>query len=106
MIRSITWDQPLIVGTSGSYAPTYGSPGAVRWNPNKSCLEADVNGVWHEVGSNSHISLDYTTQNVLKWAMKKMEEEQKFLEIIKLHPEIKEMKDKLELAVALVREYD
>ena len=104
MIRSVTYGPPFMVTTSG-YA-SYGSPGTVRWNPNTGGLEADLNGIWQSVGQNVHFMLDTNTTDVLEWAKTKMNQEKDFLKIIELHPEIKEMKDKLDLAVALVRDYD
>jgi hypothetical protein len=105
MIRNVTYEPPFMVTTSGG-SPSYGSPGTVRWNPNTGGLEADLYGMWQSVEQSAHLMLDASTKEVLQWARSKMKQEQDFLKIIELHPEIKEMKDKLDLAVALVRDYD
>lgn len=105
MIRNVTFGPPFMVTTSGG-CPSYGSPGTVRWNPNTGGLEADLNGMWQSVEQTVHLTLDTRTTEVLEWAKNKMAKEKEIEELAEQYPMVKDLKEKLDIMVTLVKDYN
>ena len=88
--------------------PTYASQsGIVRWNGSTNSFEIDCGTYTTQLTAPAiTVTMNTAMADAVRWAERRMREEEKFLKIIEQHPEIKDMKDKLDLAIALVKDYD
>lgn len=109
MITSLgSLDSRWIVATGGGtrppYLSNYGSmAGAMRYDSSNGVQVYDGT-VWHSLNGHSDISLSYEARTTLEWASKKMIEEKQLDELAKEHPGIKDLKEKLDIMIALVRQ--
>jgi len=108
MIKSITAGSGLTI--SGMYTSNpYISPGAngagmLRWNPNMGYMEVNDGSTWLQITMSAPtIELAPHVQAMLNWAQTKMAEEAKLTELVNRHPGIQDLKEKLDIMVALVR---
>lgn len=80
------------------------SAGMVRFNGNK--LEAYDGHSWLEVLFSTQLQFDYQTREVLQWATEKRNEELKLKAMCEKYPSLKDLKEKLDVVLALVREQE
>jgi hypothetical protein len=59
---------------------------------------------WTSLPSNIDINLSPKADEILRWAESKMKEEAEFKELIKKHPGLKELNDRLEMMKILCKE--
>lgn len=109
-IETITSVDSNLFITSNQYTPLYCpddnnlNDGSVRtcnggfeyYNANSSC--------WFPLsGANVNIELGPHVETVMRWAFKKMAEEEKLSELAKKYPALKQAKDNYEIVKALVQ---
>jgi hypothetical protein len=112
MIKDIVSNGPFMNVMGGSsYTPFINmsnhSAGMVRWNGNTNSLEIYDGSNWM-ILSNSVASVGLTPEAVslLEWAREKRNEEVKIKALADKHPGIKDLKEKLDIMLALVKDYD
>jgi hypothetical protein len=103
-----------LVSSSGSIMVTptslpYISPGAVgsgmvRYNSNIQQLEVNDGAVWLQLGQTSSIGLTQEAEQALQWAQQQLKREQELDALAKQHPGVKDLQEKLEIMVALVKQ--
>jgi hypothetical protein len=104
------------VNSSGRYIQTgggvpmglYFSPGAqgagqMRFNTNSNNIEVWDGVTWKEI-SNNYVSVGLTgeAESLLDWAREKRDEDFKFKAMMESHPGIRDLKEKLDIMIALV----
>lgn len=87
----------------------YVSPGAtgagmVRYNGNLQQLEVNDGAVWLQLGQTSTIGLSHEAEQAVQWAQRQLKREQELAELAKQHPGIKDLQEKLEIMIALVKQ--
>lgn len=93
---------------SGSPINPYISPGAqgagqVRYNTNSNNMEVWDGMCWKEINNNyASIGLTSEAETLLDWARDKRNEDARFKALMELHPGIRDLKEKLDVMVALV----
>jgi hypothetical protein len=108
MIKSIAPMGRYMQTTGGSPMTPYISPGAqgagqVRYNTNSSNMEVWDGVAWKEISANyASIGLTGEAESLLDWVRVKRDEETKFKSLMELHPGIQDLKEKLDMMVALV----
>lgn len=104
MIKSLYGD--TFVCTTNP-TPIYGPSGIVRWNSSMSRFEIDTGSDTTplEFGT-GNVGLNSYAQTILNWAAQKMQEEAKLKEIMEKHPMIRDLQSKLDMMIALVKEYE
>lgn len=75
----------------------------VRYNSSMGRMEVYDGVVWLELGGGVEIGLTYQAEEVLHWARKKMEEEARIEQLAQKHEGIRDLKEKLDMMIALVR---
>jgi uncharacterized protein (DUF4213/DUF364 family) len=109
VIKNVVSTSPsVIVYPSGKpYVANGGqSAGDVRMNLNTQVLEA-YNGVaWVEIGEQVSISISAETQDILRWAYKKMLDEARIKELANKYPAVKDLQEKLDIMLALTQDSD
>jgi hypothetical protein len=107
MIKTITAGTGIVV--SGMYTNIpYISPGStgagmVRWNSNMQCFEINDGSIWLQMAmAMPTIELTQEVQSVITWARQKMVEDARLSGLIDQHPGIRDLKEKLDIMVALV----
>jgi len=100
---------------SGGYMPVPSIPsspypsqgpdvsGMVRWNIVQSRMEVYDGHSWVTLGSSATVGLTPEATGILDWARKKMQEEEQIEKLVATHPGIRDLKDKLDVMIALVR---
>jgi len=108
MIKSITPSGRYIQTGGGSPMQPYISPGAqgagqVRYNTNTHHMEVWDGMSWKEI-SNNYVSVGLTgeAEMLLDWARAKRDEDLRFKTLMESHPGIQDLKEKLDIMVALV----
>lgn len=108
MIKSITAGTGVTI--SGMYTNIpYISPGStgagmVRWSSTMQCFEINDGSVWLQMAmAHPTIELSSDTQAVLNWARDKRDEELKLKSLMESHPGVRDLKEKLDIMVALVK---
>lgn len=107
MISGLTSGAGVVV--NGGYSPPYintsaPSAGIVRYN--NSNLEVYDGSSWRMLSTGiAQVSLDANAQSVIQWANKKMAEEAEIIALASKYPAVKDLKEKLDLVIALVRDY-
>ena len=109
MIRGINAGPHLTISDGYAPTPTF-SPGAqsagmVRYNTNMQCMEVYDGQGWQAIYT-AHPTIEMTSQarEAVEWAMRKQEEEYKLQALIKKHPGLQELNDKLEMMKILCQE--
>jgi hypothetical protein len=108
MIKSIAPLGRYMQTTGGSPMTPYISPGAqgagqVRYNTNSSNMEVWDGVSWKEISANyASVGLTSEAESLLDWVRVKRDEEIKFKSLLESHPGIKDLKEKLDMMVALV----
>jgi hypothetical protein len=109
MIRSIQHTGPFIQvsgGAGGTPYIGYGTGpgiGNMRYNPNSHNMEVFDGNAWITMPSQyATVSLDHEAVGLLEWARAKRDEELQFKELLEQHPGVRDLKEKLDIMVALV----
>ncbi len=94
------------VSVTGSFSPPYISPGSqsagmVRYNTSTQNAEVYDGNAWLTMSSSPSVSLSNDTIEVLEWARKKMQEEQKLEQLMQRHPGLRDTHEKFEIMKAL-----
>lgn len=89
------------------YQPYISTTGIVRWNGLSKRLEVMEQNGWTSLEvSPTHISIDARVNNILNWASIKMAEEQRLQVLLDKHPGLKDLQEKFNLMLALVKEHE
>jgi len=98
---------------SGGPMTPYISPGAqgagqVRYNTNSNNMEVWDGVVWKEISNNyTSVGLSSEAEALLDWARVKRDEDLKLKSLVEAHPGLRDLKEKLDILVALVqKEHD
>lgn len=59
---------------------------------------------WLPISSNVYINLTPDAEDAIKWVMKKKAEEYQLIELAAKYPAIKDLREKLDVVIALVKE--
>lgn len=78
--------------------------GSVRFNTTTQNLEAFDGVTWINISAPGEISLSHETQELLAWAKKKKKEDEKRALLMEKYPAVKDLKEKLDAMVNLVKE--
>jgi hypothetical protein len=112
MIKSITAQGVYMQVKEGStmtpYIPTnIGAQGVgnMRYNTQNQNLEVYDGATWQIFQTTyATVGLSYEAESLLNWAQEKRNEELKYKELIDQHPGIRDLKEKLDIMIALVTE--
>lgn len=82
--------------------------GQVRWNGNIKQFEVCDNqsGNWYKIDNTIELSSDPQYHQVLEWAKKKMDEEQRIQKLADKYVAVKNAKEQLEIVMKLVQDED
>ena len=103
MIEQLSTSTFMIVSDNGKpYVANGGqSSGELRRNVSTHQIEA-FNGVaWIPIGQHINVGLSSEGLEIMHWARRKMKEEEKIERLMKDHPGVRELKEKLDLMIAL-----
>ena len=109
MIKSVNSSGRYIQTGGGIPMSPYFSPGAqgagqMRFNTNSNNIEVWDGVAWKEISNNyASVGLTSEAESLLDWARTKRDEDLKFKALMELHPSIQDLKEKLDIMVALVR---
>jgi hypothetical protein len=80
--------------------------GAMYWDNNNNCVKIVDNfgNATSVYTSMQNVGLDGHTQEAVNWAWKKMDEERKIAALMEKHPGLKDLKEKFEVMLALVKQ--
>jgi len=78
----------------------------VRWNGKRDCLEGLINGSWQDLGFEYEIVFTDRFTRAMSWIDKKIDEEAEIIKVINKYPEIKKLKEQLDIMVHLVRRHE
>jgi hypothetical protein len=67
-------------------------------------LEVFDGMIWHPIRKTIRVRLQDGAEESIAWARKKMQEEKELQQLIDEYPNVKDLKEKLDILVALVRE--
>ena len=109
MIKSIMPSGRYTQTTGGTLMTPYISPGAqgagqVRYNTTSSNMEVWDGMSWKEI-SNNYVSIGLTNEaeSLLDWARIKRDEDMQLKELLKKSPALKDIHEKFEVVLALVK---
>ena len=98
---------------TGPYQPYLDKTGLIRWNGTTQLPEVMTNdgtsygNQWVPfAGGDTQIGLAPAYENAIHWAMVKMQEEAELKKLLDKHPGLKDLKEKYEVMLALVREHE
>ena len=110
MIKSVNSSGRYIQTGGGVPMGPYFSPGAqgagqMRFNTNSNNIEVWDGVAWKEI-SNNYVSVGLTSEAelLLDWARDKRDEDLKLKALTESHPGVRDLKEKLDILVALVRQ--
>lgn len=88
--------------------PTHGQEDniLVRWNNSQDRLEGFINNSWQALGYDYSITFTQKFEDSMNWIQNKMAEEKRIEEVINKYPEIKKLKEQLDIMVHLVRRHE
>ena len=110
MIKSIN-TLGKYLGVMGATPPntyinnTYGLQGVgnVRYNTTNQCFEVFDGNMWMQLSmAHAQIGLTAEAEGILDWARDKQAEEERIMKLAQEHPGIKDLKEKLDVMIALV----
>ena len=110
MIKTVSSHGRYIQVNGGSNVYPYISPGAanagqLRFNTINNNLEVWDGVVWKEISNNyTSVGLNAEAEELLDWARAKRAEDTKFKALIASHAGIRDLKEKLDIMIALVAE--
>jgi len=110
MIKNISSSGKYLQVQGGNNVYPYISPGAanagqLRFNTNTSNLEIWDGVAWKDI-NNTYTSIGLTgeAELLLDWARTKRDEDIKFQALVESHPGVQDLKEKLDIMVALVKQ--
>lgn len=112
MIRNVVNSSPFVnVYGEGGYAPHISmnnvSAGMVRYNGLTKNFEVYDGITWITVPTSvASVGLTDEAVSLLEWAREKRNEEARLKALADKHPGIKDLKEKLDIMVALVKDYN
>ena len=113
MIKNISALGKYIQVNGGNNVYPYISPGAanagqLRFNTNTSNLEIWDGVAWKDISNNfASVGLNHEAESLLDWARVKRDEDLKLKSLVEAHPGVRDLKEKLDILVALVqKEHD
>ena len=103
MIEQISTSPFMTVSDYGKpYVANGGqSSGELRRNTSTTQVEAFNGSTWIPIGQHVSVGLSSDGLEVMHWAQKKMREEQRIEDLMSEHPGIRDLKEKLDLMIAL-----
>ena len=110
MIKSITAVGKYL-GVMGATPPntyinnTYGLQGVgnVRYNTTNQVFEVFDGNMWMQLSmAHAQIGLSHEAESILDWARQKQAEEERIMKLAEEHPGIRDLKEKLDVMIALV----
>ena len=108
MIKSVNSSGRYIQIGAGIPMAPYFSPGAqgagqMRFNTNSNNIEVWDGVAWKEISNNyASVGLTIEAESLLDWVRVKRDEEIKFKSLLESHPGVQDLKEKLDMMVALV----
>ncbi len=107
MITAIIQNGAYIGVSNGMPAVPYINPsasgaGMPRWNHARSCMEVFDGNMWVTLGGQASVGLTPEAVEILDWAKAKKAQEQRIKELADEHPGIRDLKEKLDIMIALV----
>ncbi len=106
MIKIQQTSQPILWQVSREYMLPATS-GPVRWNGSSKQFEVCDNnndGMWYRIDNTIELNSDPELADIMRWAKKKMQEEQRIEQLAKEYPAVKDAKEKLDIIVKLVQD--
>ena len=106
MIRIQQTNQPILWQVNREYLLP-ASSGQVRWNGSIKQFEVcdnTNNGMWYKIDNTVELQSDSDLADIMRWAKKKMQEEQRIEELAKQYPAVKDAKEKLDIIMKLVQD--
>jgi hypothetical protein len=113
MINDINANSEYLT-VAGTTSPTYVTGfsgmqgvGNVRYNTSSQCMEVYDGNNWIRLNTGStYLDVSSKTRNILQWAEKKMQEEQRVEELCKQYPGLSKARDNYELFKKFVNEQE
>jgi hypothetical protein len=118
IVKSVTGNYQYVTVSSHSTAPPWmdqslPSAGQVRYNPSGMRMEVYDGNTWSYLGGDVNIDLSPNVKEVIDWAGRKMDEEQRWREMAEKNPAIldaytkfKQAEEQLKIVEALVKEHN
>jgi hypothetical protein len=112
MIKGINSSGRYVTVTGGQSSGVYISPGAqgagmMRWNSNANCIEVNDGNSWITMCMGyATVDLNGEAESLLDWARKKRDEESRIRALAEKHPGIRDLQERLDIMLALVKEQD
>jgi hypothetical protein len=78
--------------------------GAIRYNPNTSSIEIFDGSNWISNSSVPMIGLTPEVEKIIDWARIKMQQEKQLLDLAANYPAIKDLKEKLDVMMVLLKD--
>lgn len=109
MIKNISGLGHITINGGQATYP-YVSPGAngagmVRYNSNMQQFEINDGNSWLTIaGAHPSIGLSPAAESAINWSIAKMAEEQRITELAQKYPAVKDLQEKLDMMLALVKE--
>ena len=106
MIKIESTTYPIVWQVDRDYTLPAAS-GQVRWNGSIKQFEVcdnQNNGMWYKIDNTVELRSDPELADVMRWAKKKMQEDQRIEELAKQYPAVKDAKEKLDIIVKLVQD--
>jgi hypothetical protein len=112
MIKNINSSGRYLNITSVQTTSPYISPGAhgagmMRWNSNSGAIDVNDGNSWVTMSPGyATVELNPDAESLLEWARKKRDEELRIKALAEKHPGIRDLQEKLDIMMALVKEQD
>jgi hypothetical protein len=115
MIKGIVTSSKYIEITGGgagtyvskSYNSGVHNQGQMMYDLDAQCIKVFDGQHWIVLSTSSAtVNMSYQAQTALDWAQKKMEDEAKMKALADQYPAVKDLKEKLDLVLALVKDYE
>ena len=106
MIKIQQSNQPIIWQVNSDHLLPAAS-GQVRWNGSIKQFEVcdnQNNGMWYKIDNTVELRNDPQLTDVIMWAKKKMQEEQKIEQLAKEYTAVKDAKERLDIILKLVED--
>ncbi|CAB4133655.1 hypothetical protein UFOVP257_377 [uncultured Caudovirales phage] len=109
MIRGINGGSHILVSNTYESKPHISpgslSAGMVRYNSNMDCLEVYDGISWFTIGTaQPTVELSPMARQAVDWAIRKQREDDELEALMKKHPGLKDLHDKLEMMKVLCQE--
>lgn len=110
MIKNLTSSSTHIT-VSSPYSPNIynngqTSVGNVRFNPANQMMEVYDGNMWQVISSGATVGLTYEADDAIRWALKKMREEEDLKQRMEKNPGLKDAYEKFQIMDILTKEED